>query len=64
MLTTQTTFQSKLNFEFSIHPNSQYQQIFNLKFLRCLLKVKQTDLGIDKTKPGINKNRFYYNNTV
>ena len=33
------------------HPNSQYQQGIILTFLRCLLEVKQTNLGIDKTKP-------------
>ena len=33
------------------HPKSQYQQGINLTFLRCLLQVKQKDLGIDKTKP-------------
>ena len=52
-----------MNFEVSIHPNSHYQQRINLTFLRCLLEVKQTVLGIDKTKPDSNRNRFYYHNT-
>ena len=63
MLTTQTNFQSKLNFEVYIHPNSHYQQRINLTFLPCLSEVKLTDLGIDKTKPDSNRNRSYYHNT-
>ena len=60
ILTAQTNFQFKLNFEVSKRPSSRHRHRINCNELtaRCLLKVKQTVLGVDKIQPASNRISF------